>query len=105
MVHRQGHGHHSRLIRERGASLRSRLTRCGLSEPFQECANRQQHIVVLIVDAPHQGVAVSNLLLGLGALMVERFQPHSVSSTVLTFDRATLGVRRSRRRGAQETST
>ena len=104
MVHRLGHGHHSRLIRESGIQLASRLQRCGLSESFRESALHRTGIVVLIVDAPHQGIAVSELLLGLGALSVERFQAQSVSSAVLAFDIAKLGERRTRRRSSRESA-
>ncbi len=97
-VHRSGHGHHARLIREQGAMLADRLRRCGVPPGFQSAASDGQDVVVLIVDAPHQAIQVSELLLGLGALRVERFQAASVSSAVLTFDRAALGERRSRNR-------
>ncbi|MCC6313848.1 MAG: hypothetical protein IT337_07520 [Thermomicrobiales bacterium] len=98
VIHRSGHGHHARLIRETGTALTERLRRTGLPPLFQESASGQIGAVVLIVDAPHQAQRVSELLLGLGALRVERFQAASVSSSVLSFDKAALGERRSRRR-------
>lgn len=102
IVHRSGHGHHARLISERGPTLLMRLRRCWVSPAFQEIAGHHADSVVLIVDAPHQAGPVSELLLGLGAIRVERFLASSVTSSVLAFDTAVLGERRPRRRTRHE---
>ncbi len=88
------------MIREQGDALSARLVRCGVSGSFHDAARSTNGIVVLIVEAPMQGVAVSELLLGLGAIRVERFQAHTVSSSLLSFDTDRLGERKSRRRGS-----
>lgn len=98
MVHRMGHGHHVRLIRESGSALVTRLQRSGVPASFAESAAALPGTVVLIVDAPQQSGQVTDLLLSLGATRVERFFASSVTSSLLSFDTARLGDRPANRR-------
>lgn len=105
MIHRMGHGHHARLIRETGDALSARLVRCGVSGPFHDTARSMEGTVVLIVETPMQSIPVRDLLLGLGAIRVERFESHTVASSLLSFDTNRLRERGSRRSASRRHPT
>jgi hypothetical protein len=57
---------------------------------------------VLVIEAPRQTTRVAELLLGLGALQVERFAGPKPVSTVLSFDASVLEGRSRRRSPARQ---
>ena len=100
MIHRQGHGHHSRLIRADAGCFATRLDQTGVPAGIKNSALSGGELAVLIIGAPHQSIQVAELLLGLGAIQVERFTASHSVSVLLAFDPSLL-ERRPGRRPAQ----
>jgi hypothetical protein len=97
-VHRAGFGHRARVVSGESGSRAARLDRLGLPPDISALARSRNDLAVLIIDAPHQAAAVTELLIGLGALKVERFRPASQVSTIMSFDPSRLQRRSASRR-------
>jgi hypothetical protein len=96
-VHRQGHGHHARMIRGDNGAFPVQLQRAGVPREIQKTVADSPDRCVLIIEAPRQTARVAELLLGLGALQVERFAGTRPVSTLLSFDTSRLEQRGRRR--------
>ena len=96
-VHRQGHGHHARLIHCDNGAFPAQLQRAGVPPEMQKAIAGCPDRCVLIIEAPRQTARVAELLLGLGALQVERFTGARPVSTLLSFDTSRLEQRGRRR--------
>jgi len=102
VVHRQGHGHHARLIRCGHRDFTAQLERAGVPVTIQHAFSSSAETCILVIEAPHQTGSVAELLLGLGAIQVERYAGARPVSTLFNFDPALLRYRT--RRGTPRTS-
>ncbi len=86
VIHRRGHGHHARLIRCDSGDIAAQLERAGVPQTVQLAISENPDSCVLVIESPRQTASVAGLLLGLGALHVERYTGTRPVSTLLSFD-------------------